>query len=86
MARVSNTFDVFLLGLLTGIIVVAALRSKDDPNASLHLGNLLELYEMLKYSECTHSVNILDVPLGETSVPVPPQYRYVKGLTNIGLI
>lgn len=67
-------------------VKVAALRKKDNPNVALRSGSLQDIYEMSTVSERTHWVNILDVPLGDTSVPVPPQYRYVgRILMNIGL-
>jgi hypothetical protein len=58
-------------------ISVAAKRSKEDPNASLHLGSLLDLYNLSKDTDRTHSVNMLDLPMGDTSVGIPPQFRYV---------
>ena len=57
------------------MVTVTALQSKEDPNAALRSGSLQDIYEMSQVSERTHWVNMLDVPLGETSVPVPPQYR-----------
>jgi len=49
----------------------------DDPNAALHSGTLLDLYQISQNVDQTHSINILDLPMGDTSVAIPPQYRYV---------
>lgn len=58
-------------------VSVAAKRQEDDPNASLHSGTLLDLYHISQKAERTHSINILDLPMGDTSVAIPPQFRYV---------
>lgn len=59
------------------VVSVAAKRKQDDPNASLHSGTLLDLYKISQNVEQTHSVNVLDLPMGDTSVAIPPQFRYV---------
>ena len=55
-------------------------RTVADPNAGLHVGTLLDLYNLSQEVDRTHSVNMLDLPMGDTSVEVPPQYRYVSNV------
>jgi hypothetical protein len=59
------------------VVSVAAKRKMNDPNAALHSGTLLDLYQISQNVDQTHSINILDLPMGDTSVAIPPQYRYV---------
>lgn len=69
--------NILLCVLRMAAVLVAAKRQVDDPNASLHSGTLLDLYEISQKAERTHSINILDLPMGDTSVAIPPQFRYV---------
>jgi hypothetical protein len=51
-----------------------------DPNAALRDGTLMEMYQLSRDPKRRLIINALDIPMGDISVPVPPQYRFVPGL------
>jgi hypothetical protein len=62
--------------LLT-VLLVASLRTATSPDLCLMDGTLTDIYEISQRRDNTHILNMLDLPMGDVSVAVPPQYRYV---------
>lgn len=58
-------------------ILVAELRTENDPDGCLKTGTLMDLFKLSGDPEKYQPVNVLDIPMGDMSVGVPPQYRYV---------
>jgi hypothetical protein len=54
---------------------VAKLRTVDNPDAALKWGTLMDMYHLSQDEKRRQPINALDIPMGDVSVPVPPQYR-----------
>jgi len=58
----------------------------NNPDAGLKKGTLMDLYKLSQDAEKCQAVNLLDAPMGQFSVAVPPQYRYVQSLIPLVLV
>jgi len=54
---------------------VAETRSPEKPHDFLKLGTLMDLWKLSQDPENRQIVRSFDVPMGDVSVVVPPQYR-----------
>jgi hypothetical protein len=61
-------------------------RTRDNPNEGLKWGTLMDLYKLSQNPNNDHIVNFLDLPMGHSSVGVPPQYRYAVNLCKYHLL
>jgi hypothetical protein len=54
---------------------VANLQTADAPDEGLKHGSLADMYALSQDPENSLILNALDIPMGESSVEVPPHYR-----------